>query len=260
MKAIMLAAALVCMAIAGARSVYALIYNGILQSEFKENESSATSNFQESHYLPYSEVVSMYQMGEALDKSAYSAFTLYPFKLERGGEYVFKLSHDVKFYYGPGEFEKPICVLESGTEVRLSTEILTLSKFPNSFPTFQKGWRFVSPDSLALSCVDELENESLDIMYGAYVRLDDLENLWRDFQKGCPEGAQFMEADADEDITSIIYISDNMLKEKGVYLSPDLLKSLWDTVNTVLILFAAACALASFALKRMYLKGGAENE
>ncbi len=229
-RAVFAVTAVVCIALIGVRSVPAVIHNSALHSEFKENQSKV--NTDGIYYLSYSQVKSMYQIANEL--SGYSGYTLYPTKLTHGKEYFFNTEHEITFYSCTGIFEKPVAVIKKGTKIRFDTRYLGLNFFPNSFPTFQRGWRFVSISG-------GIDDKSVEKLNYAYVKIEDLENLWRDFQKNFPEGAELVDKSAD--ITSLIYVSDNILKYNGIYLSPDLLEPVWDWLNTLLILPAVICLI-----------------
>ncbi len=63
-----------------------------------------------------------------------------------------------------------------------------------------------------------------------FVRIEDMEKLWNDFKAQYPE---IEPIDVSLGETPVLR-ADYYLNEKGIYLSPDLLKTVWDGFDTLL--------------------------
>ena len=262
-RAVLIDVSAVCIALIGVRLVFAIIHNNAMQSEFKEVSDSITPD--KGFYLPYSEGKSLYQFEE--DSTKYGYQTFHPSWLKRGGKCTVKLTKDVSLYNGPSIFEKPIVTIKKGTQINIDTSLMSVNEFPGSLPTYEQGWRFTKifkalfDDDDAVKSMFGVDDRELERVqrawtgaaFHAYVKLEDLQSVWKDLASQYPDFAEPMHEE-NTNKTPLLY-SDELLKENGVYLSPDLLKPVWDAFNTLLVITAAVCILAVISCK-----GGAENE
>ena len=259
-RTVLLTLSAVCIALTGVRSVSAIIHNNAMQSEFKEVSDNITPD--KGFFLPYSDGKSLYQFEEDSTKYGYQTFPL-----KGGGRCTVKLTKDISLYNGPSTFEKPIVTIKKGTQINIDTSLMSVNEFPGSLPTYERGWRFTKifkalfdDDNTVKSMfgVDDKELERVQrawtgAAFHAYVKLEDLQSVWKDLASQYPDFAEPMHEE-NTNKTPLLY-SDELLKENGVYLSPDLLKPVWDAFNTLLVITAAVCILAVISCK-----GGAENE
>ena len=262
---------IVCIAVILFRLVFACIYNKNVTNKF--NELSNKDDKLSGYYLPYSENKSLYQF--QLESTKYGTQTLHPSFFKKGKSIVkLKLTHDISLYNGPSTFETPIITLKKGTEIQLDTKNMTLSDFPSSIPTYEHGWRFTSIADYVTRNIEsdhmrdwlradkefdfyKLRNKSynaVSIVYPlrcqAYVKTDELNNVWKDFEKQYPDLAE--RSHEQDNKKNPLYIADDILKDNGIYLSPDLLKPIWDFYDTALLFISAICFFSIFTqIKRV---------
>ncbi len=256
----------ICLAAAIFRTVTADRYNSKLKDEFNSIQSDCPPIY----FLDYAGKKPMHELVRILRlEDGLSPYTNNSSAFSEPVEYRFILKHDISFYNGPSTFEKPIVTIKKGTEIVLNSAFTDILSPPCSLPTYERGWRFamigaVLPeenelkDTLCVSEDDELPKVDLykdferyggymDLAYADYspltlnafgfVRLNDLNRLWDDFKK---EYSETEPTDTSLGETPVLR-ADFYLKEKGIYLSPDLLEPVWDWMNTLLILPAVIC-------------------
>ena len=107
-----------------------------------------------------------------------------------------------------------------------------------SYPTYQKGWRYVAPFQTG-AC--ELKSNLLDsyTLKSYYVRTEDLEAVMHEFfiqNKGMQAEAQQAGVSKQEYIRRALYKVDEVFYQNGVFISPDLYRPLFDFPNWICII------------------------
>lgn len=178
-------------------------------------------------YKEYSDIFSPSMAG-------YSDFDLQPFVAE----------YSITYYTEPSLFSEKVVKIKKG-EICYGKG-LTQFYGIKSFPSYHKGWRIAVPYSTDR---DRIDNMASDIYY---VRTKDLmkfskpyveQYLWGTYNSNGPG------ASLDNLIRAYLFDYDYKLYNAGYYISPDLYRSPWDTVNIILL----AVSIISFSLIIFYI-------
>lgn len=193
----------------------------------------------------------------------------------------FCLQHDIAYYAAPEDTGAPVLVRKKGDWVTLYdlySNMLGGRGIENTYPTYQKGWRYAYP--LPLTQTETWEDGGY---HGTklYVRLKDLEQVQADLLKASRyegifdsmiefgdrrwDGKPYEKGEKEEMLyrqteklitetysggTRVLLKKDRDYYDKGFYFSEDLEAPLWDTWNTVLLLGAAGGLLLLIMSKK----------
>ena len=181
-------------------------------------------------------------------------------KVDDSIPHTIKLSEDIRYYEEPGEGQEPAYILSAGTEIKwhdpgdsegnmqkyyhtegywdntydrpYSAEEKAGLKHSSgygleSFPTYEKGWRYVRP------FVTAEETEMPGTYY--YVRLKDLENVVYDLYAHLDLDMEKMSMPIETRVYVMTRRLDSQWYDSGIFLSKDIYKSVWHWWDTALL-------------------------
>ena len=214
--------------------------------EIKEYNDDLTNSFEITEYQfdGYRNQVPMDEMDKTeLNNAVGHAVAVGNLKVE------FTLGKDIYYYAKPDKNSEVVYVLKKGDVlINLCTSHSHYSdeRFC-SFPTYERGWRYALP-------VLRGDSQNHDLVWNAnsqeeayaYISLDDAKYLYTSCLNAYYE---IMEEIGDivtkeqRKNTSYVYLYDELLYDRGVYLSPDLYQSYWDTTLTLMTCAVIFCVL-----------------
>ena len=169
--------------------------------------------------------------------ASFSDFGSFGLRYERPAE--ISLPKDICYYDEPDDRGEPVYVILAGTVIKWNNpddqtgEPIYEEEYGYGtigFPTIKKGWRYVRP---FVGGTESSDKE--DAHY--YVRLKDLEEVFREVQKLPEVKAALEDWDTEEDRRyRQMRVIDLWFYRSGIYLSPDLYQQVWYWWDTVLIL------------------------
>lgn len=251
-----LVVAVVCVVTIILRAAFACNANRGVKDVFDKTAFAGNDN---GRYIDYGNGVSIYQAMSDIQHSTYDLTPLTSKFLSESPRLDVTLKRDIEFYEGANTREKPILTLKRGMTLHFDFSRLGIAHFPSSFPTFERGWRFVNFRNEGMISLDGKDSETIRKQLGidqkeyrkrhggsdwmltgfpAYVERSDLERLWRDIS----EQNEDLKL-AVKEIDNPLYINGALLYEDGIYLSPDLMRDVWSAGDTVLAVLAAVCAV-----------------
>jgi len=223
----------------GIVAVVFLVCIGIHIHDIKEYNDNLKNSFEISEYQydGYRNHVPMEDMDmNRLDIATAYAIAVGGYKLE------FTLDKDIYYYVQPDKKSEVVYVLNKGDTI-VSPCYSSCSHYRenrfDSLPTYERGWRYalpmlrdaVSGHDLAWKIDDPHEAY-------AYLSTDDMQYMYKKYVDAyCDLMKEIGNRVTREQRknASGIYLIDNLLYEKGIYLSPDLYKSYWDGKMKVMV-------------------------
>ena len=195
---------------------------------------------------------SPYAQGIPLDEMDLSYFARETYNRShsehKGGESVITLQRDLCYYAKLGG--EPVLEYKTGERVVLGFDPGGTPSFyadAYSLPTYERGWRFTRP-----VLKEGAKASDVNALTPLYVRLDDLRYLLSERVNDLPERdrrALTTEAQRDRFLLTL-----DQTFCSGTFISPELLRPVWDELNTALlsaaVVFIAIGLLLSRCLRR----------
>lgn len=219
----------------------------------KQYNEELTENFQYTEYkhrydgykqkIPVDEM-DFGKLGKSIARIVAVDISNYPVK--------FKVKKDIYYYIEPDKKSEIVHVIHKGDMLVLDCDKHDISKFSHrieTWPTYEAGWRYGIP-LCAVSDDDRCITSfglNWENVYG-YVTTEDMLYIFDCFKRAYFDLMREIGNKVTIEMrksTSIIFILDTILYERGMYLSPDLYKSYWDKTTITLLVGAVICATVS---------------
>ena len=236
----------------GIAAVVLVVFMVLHVYEIKEYNDDFTNSFEITEYQfdGYRNQIPMDEMDKTeLNNAVGHAVAVGNLKVE------FTLGKDIYYYAEPDKNSEVVHVLKKGDVlINLCTSHSHYSdeRFC-SFPTYERGWRYALP-------VLRVDSQNHDLVWHAnsqeeayaYISLDDVKYLYTSFLNAyCDimEEIGNIVTKEQRKNTSYVFLYDELLYDRGIYLSPDLYKSYWDTTLTKVTCVVAFCVLMIILLE-----------
>lgn len=279
MKRLQIESFLLCLCLSVLNTGIHVWENRLLEQQYQRNRDSfLRKGLYQTQYVPYDQGVPL----EKIDFQEHAGRIDWLIQTYDVQQLSFCLQHDVAYYAAPEDTEDPVLVRRKGDWVTLYdlySDKLGGRGIENTYPTYQKGWRYAYPLPLTqgetwedgghhstklyvrLKDLEQVQTDLLQVnryegIFDSVIEFDDRRWDGKPYEKG--EKEEILYRETEKLITETfgggirtLLKQDRDFYDKGFYFSEDLKEPLWDIWNTIFLLGALGCL---FPVIRNYQK------